>query len=43
MDRELPDAERARIRQIALANPKVLDCHDMRTRAAGVHFPTCFG
>ncbi len=36
MDRELPESERARIRQIALANSKVIDCHDMRTRAAGV-------
>ncbi len=36
MDRELPESERARIRQIALSNPKVLDCHDLRTRAAGV-------
>lgn len=36
MDRELPDAERARIRAIALSNPKVIGCHDMRTRAAGV-------
>jgi len=36
MDRELPDADRARIRAIALSNPRVIDCHDMRTRAAGV-------
>jgi ferrous-iron efflux pump FieF len=36
MDRELPDGDRARIRQIALSNPRVIDCHDMRTRAAGV-------
>jgi len=36
MDRELPDAERARIRAIALAHPRVIGCHDMRTRAAGI-------
>jgi ferrous-iron efflux pump FieF len=35
MDRELPEAERARIREIALENPRVLDLHDLRTRSAG--------
>ena len=35
MDRELPDAERRRIRDIALAHPDVRDLHDMRTRASG--------
>ncbi len=35
MDRELPDAERARIRALALANPKVRAVHDLRTRGAG--------
>ena len=35
MDRELPEAERARIREIALANPRVLDLHDLRTRSSG--------
>ncbi len=35
MDRELPEAERARIRDIALANPKVRDLHDLRTRSSG--------
>jgi ferrous-iron efflux pump FieF len=35
MDRELPDAERRRIRAIATANPGVLAVHDLRTRAAG--------
>lgn len=39
MDRELPDGERARIRQIALAHPQVRSVHDLRTRAAG---PTSF-
>jgi len=36
MDRELPEADRARIRAIALEHPHVLDVHDMRTRSAGV-------
>ncbi|HYM01536.1 MAG TPA: cation diffusion facilitator family transporter [Stellaceae bacterium] len=35
MDRELPDAERAEIRRIALAHPQVKSVHDLRTRAAG--------
>jgi ferrous-iron efflux pump FieF len=35
MDRELPDAERAEIRSIALANPAVRAVHDLRTRGAG--------
>lgn len=35
MDRELPDDERARIREIALAHPRVKSVHDLRTRAAG--------
>jgi ferrous-iron efflux pump FieF len=39
MDRELPDEERQRIRQIALAHPQVKSVHDLRTRAAG---PTAF-
>jgi ferrous-iron efflux pump FieF len=36
MDRELPDAERARIRRIALAHHAVRDVHDLKTRAAGL-------
>jgi ferrous-iron efflux pump FieF len=39
MDRELPDAERIRIREIVLQNPAVSAVHDLRTRAAG---PTAF-
>ena len=39
MDHELPDAERARIRAIALAHPGVTAVHDLRTRASG---PTAF-
>lgn len=35
MDRELPDAERERIRAIVLAHPEVHAVHDMKTRAAG--------
>lgn len=36
MDRELPDAERQRIRQIVLAHPDVRDMHDLRTRSSGL-------
>ncbi|HTZ78304.1 MAG TPA: cation diffusion facilitator family transporter [Stellaceae bacterium] len=39
MDHELPDAERARIRAIALSHPEVTAVHDLRTRASG---PTAF-
>jgi ferrous-iron efflux pump FieF len=35
MDRELPDEMRNRIRQLALAQPRVNAVHDLRTRAAG--------
>ncbi|HEY7687641.1 MAG TPA: cation diffusion facilitator family transporter, partial [Dongiaceae bacterium] len=35
MDRELPDDVRTRIRQLALAEPRVKSVHDLRTRAAG--------
>ena len=35
MDRELPDAERERIRAIVLAHPEVRAVHDLKTRAAG--------
>jgi ferrous-iron efflux pump FieF len=35
MDRELPDADRDRIRAIALGHPEVRAVHDMRTRSAG--------
>lgn len=35
MDRELPDEDRTRIRDIAMGHPEVLDVHDMRTRTAG--------
>lgn len=39
MDREMPDAERARIRAIAEAAPEVAAVHDLKTRVAG---PTAF-
>ena len=35
MDRELPDAARRRIRDIALAHPEVRELHDLRTRSSG--------
>lgn len=35
MDRELPDEERKRIREIALSHPEVRGVHDLRTRASG--------
>jgi ferrous-iron efflux pump FieF len=37
MDRELPDAERERIKAVVMRNPDVRNLHDLRTRAAGVH------
>ena len=37
MDRELPDADRDRIKKIALGHPSVIDCHDLKTRAAGLN------
>ena len=36
MDRELPDADRERIKKIVLANKDVRALHDLRTRAAGI-------
>lgn len=35
MDRELPDADRARILSMARAHPQVVDAHDLRTRSSG--------
>jgi ferrous-iron efflux pump FieF len=35
IDRELPDAVRDRVRQIALAEPLVRGMHDLRTRQSG--------
>jgi ferrous-iron efflux pump FieF len=36
MDRELPDADRARIAAIVRGHPAVRSLHDLRTRAAGL-------
>lgn len=35
MDREMPDEERARLREIALAHADVISIHDVRSRVAG--------
>ena len=35
MDRELPDADRSRLRTLALAHPEVRAVHDLRTRSSG--------
>jgi ferrous-iron efflux pump FieF len=35
MDKELPEAERARITEIVLAEPGALAMHDLRTRVSG--------
>lgn len=35
MDREMDEAERSRIKEIVRGHPKVLNLHDLRTRAAG--------
>ena len=37
MDRELPDADRRRIVDIARRHPEVQDVHDLRTRSGGSH------
>ena len=36
MDREFPDHDRARIRDIVMQHPKVKGMHDLRTRSAGL-------
>lgn len=35
MDRELPEAERQRILELIHADPRIINAHDLRTRAAG--------
>ena len=35
LDRELPETEREEIRTLAEADPRIIDIHDLRTRAAG--------
>jgi ferrous-iron efflux pump FieF len=37
MDRELPDAEREKIKAIVRAHPEVLSLHDLKTRTAGLY------
>ena len=37
MDRELPDEERAKIKDIVMRHPEVRSLHDLRTRASGVN------
>jgi ferrous-iron efflux pump FieF len=37
MDKEVPDADRARIRAICKTHPEVIDVHEMRTRTAGAN------
>lgn len=37
MDRELPDSDRERIRQIALSHPEVHGIHDLRSYRSGQH------
>ncbi len=37
MDHELPDAERSRVKAIALRHPDVRGVHDLRTRLSGRH------
>ena len=36
MDRELPDEQRAKIREIAQRHPEVKNVHDLRTRSSGL-------
>lgn len=37
MDRELPDADREKIKAIVMGHPAVTNLHDLRTRAAGLN------
>ena len=37
MDRELPDSDRKRIIELVLDHPRVIECHDLKTRAAGLN------
>jgi ferrous-iron efflux pump FieF len=37
MDQELPDEDRARIKELVLAQPGVLSMHDLRSRSSGPH------
>jgi len=42
LDHELPEADRARIRELVLADPSIRDVHDLRTRASGVYLHVQF-
>jgi len=42
LDRELPDADRARIRSLAEADPRILRVHELRTRASGPYIHVQF-
>lgn len=37
MDRELPEEDRNRIKEIVLSHPEICDLHDLRTRSSGLH------
>ncbi len=37
MDRELPDEDRGRIRDVVMSHPDVLNMHDLRTRSSGLN------
>jgi ferrous-iron efflux pump FieF len=37
MDRELPDADREKIKRIVRAHPEVIGLHELRTRMAGLY------
>jgi ferrous-iron efflux pump FieF len=37
MDRELPDTDREKIKDIVMRHPEVRNLHDLRTRAAGIN------
>ncbi len=37
MDHELPGTDRERIKQIAINHPSVIECHDLKTRSAGLN------
>ncbi|MCK6371982.1 MAG: cation diffusion facilitator family transporter [Gammaproteobacteria bacterium] len=38
LDREIPEADRLRVKEISLGHPQVLGLHDMRTRHGGAHY-----
>ena len=42
LDRELPDADRNRIRELAEVDPRILKVHELRTRASGPYIHVQF-